>query len=428
MIASAAIEKPTTSKVAASPIAPPSMMTPPPDGGFAAWATVAGCWMALFVQFGLCNSFGVFQAYYESNLLGHKSPSQIAWIGTLQLFILFFGGLFVGRILDSHGAHVLTVPGSFLIVLALMMTSLCREYWQFILAQGVLFGIGCSMTFHPSVSLPPQWFSKKRGMATAIAMSGSGLGGVIWPIIIRAFFDSPRIGFQWGTRAVGFISLGLLAAANALIHKRAPKRKPLPWFTVFHFLADWHFSLTIISIAFTLFGFLVPFYYISTNALALGASEAMAFYTLSCMNAGSTMGRLVAGFIPSLTPLLILPTSSLLCGIFILAMWIPLKNVASLLAFGVIYGMFSGIWLSAIPPCIASMSQLPEIGAKLGLTFGSASIFALLGAPIAGAIVDAHEDLGGFRQAAVFSGIMMLVGAALSCVVWVTKRQTYCGK
>ncbi|WVW82634.1 hypothetical protein I302_104645 [Kwoniella bestiolae CBS 10118] len=419
------IEKPPSAPVAtsAAAAAPPLTLTPPPDGGFAAWSTIAGCWLALFVQFGLCNSFGVFQAYYESNLLSDKSPSQIAWIGTLQLFILFLGGIFVGRILDSHGAHVLTVPGSFLIVLALMMTSLCKEYWQLILAQGILFGIGCSLTFHPSVSLPPQWFSKKRAIATAVAISGSGLGGVVWPIIIRELFASPKIGFQWGTRAVGFISLGLLALSNLLIHKRAPKRSPLPWFKVLHFCRDWKFSLTIASIAFTLFGFLVPFYYISTNALALGSSEALAFYTLSFMNAGSSVGRLLAGFIHFLKPITIICTTSLLCAIFLIAMWIPLNNIASVIAFGIIYGIFSGIWLSAIPPCIASMSQLPEIGSKIGLTWGIASLLALVGAPIAGAIVEAHEGLTGFRLAALFSGIMMLVGSLLAFVVWVSTRQ-----
>ncbi|WWC86543.1 uncharacterized protein L201_001420 [Kwoniella dendrophila CBS 6074] len=411
-------EKRSTAQEPLSTSATPAM-SPPPDGGFHAWSTVAGCWMALFVQFGLCNSFGVFQAYYESDLLKDHSSSSITWIGTLQLFLLFFGGIFVGRILDSHGAHILMVPGSVLIVFGLMMTSLCKQYWQLILAQGIVFGIGCSMTFNPSVSLPGQWFSKKRGIATAIAMSGSGIGGVVWPIIIRELFA--KVGFPWGTRAVAFTSLGLLALSNALIKKRAPKREPLPWIQVIKFCGELRFTLTVLSIAFTLFGFLIPFYYISVNALALGSSTSIAFYCLSFTNAGSSIGRLVSGFIP-ISPFLVIFSASLLSGIFQLAMWTTLNNIASLIAFGIIYGLFSGVWLSAIPLCVASLSKLPEIGSRLGLTFGLSSIFALVGAPIAGAIVDAHEGLIGFRLAAVFAGIMMLVGSLFSIIVWYMKK------
>ncbi|WWC58876.1 uncharacterized protein I303_101421 [Kwoniella dejecticola CBS 10117] len=396
-------------------------MTPPPNGGFAAWSTVAGCWVALFVQFGLCNSFGVFQAYYETHLIQDKTPSDIAWIGTIQVFILFFGGLFVGRFLDSHGAHVLTVPGSILLVLGLMFTSLCKEYWQLILAQGVLFGIGCSLTFHPCVALPSQWFSTKRALATSIAIAGSGIGGVVWPIVIRVLFD--RVGFPWGTRAVGFISLGLLALSNALIKKRAPKRSPLPWTQVARLGMDLRFALTVSSVALSILGFFVPFYYISTNAIESGASPSLAFYCIAFVNAGSSVGRLLAGFITFISPFMLIALSSMMCGIFILAMWVSLKTTAALIAFGIIYGFFSGIWISAIPPSIASISKIPEIGTRIGLLWGLCSIFALVGPPIAGAIVNGHDGLTGFRLAAVFSGVTMLAGGALSLIVWMLNKR-----
>lgn len=36
------------------------------------------------------NSFGVFQGYYEEHYLSSYSSSEIAWIGGIQQFLLFF--------------------------------------------------------------------------------------------------------------------------------------------------------------------------------------------------------------------------------------------------------------------------------------------------------------------------------------------------
>jgi hypothetical protein len=93
---------------AGQPLAPVPALGPPPDGGGAAWMTVAGAFLIIFVQFGLsecgllaaaaaaaadvlANSFGVFQGYYEDNYLSQYKSSEIAWIGGLQQFLLFLG-------------------------------------------------------------------------------------------------------------------------------------------------------------------------------------------------------------------------------------------------------------------------------------------------------------------------------------------------
>ncbi len=48
----------------------------------------------------------VLQTYYQDNQLKHKSPSDISWIGSLQIFFLFAGGLFGGPLFDRYGAVV----------------------------------------------------------------------------------------------------------------------------------------------------------------------------------------------------------------------------------------------------------------------------------------------------------------------------------
>ncbi|KAL6837130.1 hypothetical protein V8C40DRAFT_4495 [Trichoderma camerunense] len=59
-----------------------------PDGGTAAWLVVLGAWCVSFCSFGWLNSIGVFQEYYQTDLLSHYSPSTISWIPSLLIAIV----------------------------------------------------------------------------------------------------------------------------------------------------------------------------------------------------------------------------------------------------------------------------------------------------------------------------------------------------
>ncbi|KAG1831882.1 hypothetical protein EV424DRAFT_133975 [Suillus variegatus] len=48
-----------------------------PDGGIRAWLSVFAAALVTFSTFGLLNSWGIFQAYYEENLLLHTPPSTM---------------------------------------------------------------------------------------------------------------------------------------------------------------------------------------------------------------------------------------------------------------------------------------------------------------------------------------------------------------
>ena len=45
------------------------------------------------------NSFGIFQTYYVDFL--NRSDSDVSWIGSVQVFIVFFIGTFTGRFTDA---------------------------------------------------------------------------------------------------------------------------------------------------------------------------------------------------------------------------------------------------------------------------------------------------------------------------------------
>jgi MFS family permease len=152
---------------------------PPPDGGLTAWLSVAGGWCCLFVSFGWITCIGVFQAHYEQHQLRNYAPSAIGWIPSVETFFLFVGAPLIGKVFDSYGPRPLLILGTLFHVFGLMMLSLCKEYYQFFLAQSVCSAIGASAIFWASNNAVGTWFGRRRGLAMGLVSSGSSMGGVV---------------------------------------------------------------------------------------------------------------------------------------------------------------------------------------------------------------------------------------------------------
>lgn len=132
---------------------------------------------------GVINSFGVFQSYYVKAL--DRAPSDISWIGSINVFLLFFIGTFTGRLTDAGFFRPLSISGAILTVTGTLTTSACTKYWQIFLAQGVCVGIDSGCLFCPAVAIVSTYFNKRRSLAIGITTCGSGVGGILYPVLVR---------------------------------------------------------------------------------------------------------------------------------------------------------------------------------------------------------------------------------------------------
>ena len=76
------------------------------DGGKEAWLTVLGSFLIYYSSYGIINSFGFFQDYYQKDYLTAAPPSTISIIGTLQLALMNFLAPVSGGICDVRGIRV----------------------------------------------------------------------------------------------------------------------------------------------------------------------------------------------------------------------------------------------------------------------------------------------------------------------------------
>lgn len=294
------------------------------------------------------------------------------------------------------------------------LTSVCTEYYQLMLSQGLLFGLGSSLIFTPAVAAPSHWFARKRALATSLGMTGSGIGGAVWPIMINRMIA--KIGFGWAIRTCGFIVLFLLCCATLLIRRRLPRKRFQPLTHVWHQFSDTSFAIFTLGIGISGLGMFTPFFYLTTNALRLGAAPTLAASMISFLNAGSTFGRLGAfvGDYAGHLNMMVLGDACIVITLF--AMWVPLNSVGVLIGFSVLYGLLAGFVISLCPTCVAHISPPTEIGARVGLMYAAVALFALAGPPINGALIaNKGGDREGYRDSGLFSGAA--VALSLSIVI-----------
>lgn len=196
----------------------------PPDGGTTAWLQVLCGHLIVFNAWGYINSFGIFQPYYVSLL--NRPPSDISWIGSLQICLVYGVGTFSGRAMDAGYLRPTLVVGFTLQLLGIFMTSLSSSYWQFILAQGICQGLGDGLLFCPIVAVVSTYFSKRRTLAISSAACGGATGGMVFPAIARQLL--PKVGFAWTVRVMGFVVMFNAVVVLTLVRQRLPPRKTGP--------------------------------------------------------------------------------------------------------------------------------------------------------------------------------------------------------
>lgn len=374
-----------------------------------AWLTVAGSFLALFCSFGQMIAFGTFQSWHSTHELSYLSEFKISWIGSLQLCAFFFMGGPIGRLFDVYGPLPLLVTGTVTSVLSLLLTSFATQYYQYLLAQGVLFGLSVAVLFYPSISSVATHFTKYRSTAIGIAAAGSGLGGVLYPILLRYLFRT--IGFGWAVRVLALISgiFGTIAILTVSVRSDCQKKPSL--LVDIRLINDRQYLLLVAGSFFVCMGIFIPYVYISEYTASLHIRPDAAFYVLSIMNAGSIVGRILPAWLSDvLGRFNLLCPSAFFSGLLCLVFWTFANNFATVATFAGFYGLFSGAFISVITPCIAQISRKSEIGTRIGALYTFVSLPSLTSGPIAGALLQAHD--GSFTAAIVFSGSSMIIGSA----------------
>ncbi|EGF84131.1 hypothetical protein BATDEDRAFT_84863 [Batrachochytrium dendrobatidis JAM81] len=376
------------------------------------WIIVVAGFMINVFSIALPASYGVFQqAYKELPEFEGTSSLAIAFIGSLANAGLPLFSILAGRLVDQYGPCVVCLVGALFILVSMVIASFSTAVWQMIITQGFLFGVGTSLAHIPGISILPDWFVKRRGLATGIAVSGSGIGGLILGPVLRYLIS--HVGWRWTLRIIGIFG-GSIIAISAMFLKVRTFRKIRKEMHFSNFKNPIFQKLYAVAVIYS-FAYFVPFFYIPTYALKYGMTIEQGALLVGILSGASGLGRVTLGFasdhlghINTLTGCLISATLG------ILLVWPFAISFNGILAFVLIYGYFIGGFV-----CLTSTVTAQLFGANgniaTGYLFGD-----LFGTPIAGAMID-HFTVTlpdgavsvNYLPSILFAGLCFAVGSML---------------
>ena len=319
------------------------------------------------------------------------------------------GGILMGRLSDRYGVMVPVILGAFGLSAGFVAAGSAGSLWQFNLAQGLMIGLlGTSATFAPLVADISLWFTRRRGIAVAICISGNYLAGALWPPLMQHYIDSA--GWRQTYVGIGAFCLVTMLPLALVLRPRPPvpaQSAAQPVTGVAGAAGKLGLAPNTLLMLLCVAGVAccvamsMPQVHIVAYCGDLGFGPARGAQMLSLMLAFGIVSRLTFGWISDhiggLRTLLL--GSTLQC--IALLMFLPFTGLVSLYLVSAMFGLFQGGIVPAYALIVREHFTPSEAGARVG-TVLMATLFGMaLGGWMSGAIF----DLTGSYRAAFVNGI-----------------------
>jgi MFS family permease len=333
---------------------------------------------------------------------------------TLTMVGFGLGGILMGRLADRFGVMVPVLIGAVGLGLGFIGAGYAGTLWQFSLAQGILMGLlGTSATFAPLVADTSQWFTRRRGIALAICMSGNYLAGAVWPPIIQHFVGS--VGWRQTYIGIGVFCLVSMLPLALVLRRRPPVLVAPPVVnpsvqsaTAVGLARPLGLSPAVLQGLLCVAGvsccvaMSMPQVHIVAYCGDLGFGAARGAEMLSLMLGMGIVSRLASGWISDhVGGLRTLLLGAVLQGIALL-LFLPFDGLVPLYVVSGLFGLFQGGIVPSYALIVREYFTPQEAGARVG-TVLMATLFGMaLGGWMSGVIF----DLTGSYKAAFVNGIV----------------------
>lgn len=265
----------------------------------AGWAVVVAAFSGVMVSFGslFVFTFSVFLKPLSAEF-GWSRESISAAFGIAAMSVAVCSP-FLGRLLDRHGPRPIVLPcmavfGAAFASLSALTPNLLH-LWAVFLVMGIAGNGTTQMGYARAVS---SWFSRRRGLALALVVSGTGAGAILFPPLAQSIIS----GYGWRTAylALGCFIFVLGLVPTALFVRERPSAAGaagtvLPGVGAREGLrmrAFWILVGTLLLSSLAINGAMTHFSAVLTDR---GVPAEQAALALSILGAASLSGRLIAG-------------------------------------------------------------------------------------------------------------------------------------
>ncbi|KAL3452898.1 major facilitator superfamily domain-containing protein [Aspergillus insuetus] len=168
---------------------------------------------------------------------------------------------------------------------------------------------------------------------------------------------SEQIGFLWTVRIMGFMVLGTMLFAAAVMRVRVGKNPQKREVVDLRHFEDKFYLIACLSFFVNFLGLYVFYYYISLYATEVaGTNQSLADYLLAILNAGSFLGRLIPNWFAGRYGLMnVQIIFGFISGALAFAL-LGIKTKGGVVAFAVVYGFISAPYVSLPISIVTSLS------------------------------------------------------------------------
>lgn len=391
------------------------------------WFIVAACFVGAMITFATAYSFSVFFGHIVTEF--DQSHANTSLLFSLQSIVTFGGAAFLGIFVDRYGVRRLLALATVLVGAGLLGTSQLPSFVGVAVAYGVVAAAGLGIVYVVAYATTPRWFERRRGLATAVATSGGGVGILVGPPV--ASFLIGQVGWQNAylgltvafTGLLGLMTLvfadrpadlGIDVSAEFATSARTRSTHGRGWRDQLADVRELAWSRAFVLLFFGYLFLAVPLYILTVHMVEFTASSGIGRSTgvlaVSVIGGMNIFGKFLVGpAADRVGTTHVLATCGALMGGATLSLAF-VRAPAAVIGVVVLFGIGYGGSIALLSPLIAELFGVGDINALFGLT---SVAFALSGAFVpflAGAGFDA---LGTYVPSLVVGGIVGLLSAVV---------------
>lgn len=380
------------------------------DRGYC-WVICFACFLINFGTWGMNSGFAIYFSVYLNNDTFHgASKIDYAAIGGLAFGTTLMFTPLINYMQGLVGVKTTIVVGNCIQFTSLMLASWSRHLWQLYLTQGLMQSAGLALISLPAMTILPQFFKKRRVLAGGLATAGSGAGGVVFNLGMQKIVEVKDV--FWALRAQSIISFGLIWIAIILFRNRSEHHKIEFTFFDRDVVSSIGFYLAIIYVITCMFGYVVCLYTLANFTTSLGYSEYEASIASAMIQVGSCFGRPLVGLLADKYGATTLAFEAyLLSAIFVLAMWIPARNYATVIVFALIIGGIMGTIWGTFAPLLARLVGIRKMNVSFSMLWTFLGVAGLVSPVIGVSLVKDAVGPTQYEYCALFAGVSFFVCA-----------------